>query len=154
MTKQEFLETLGKILNRELSESEVTNNLRYYETYIAQEMAKGRTEEQVLSGLGDPRLIARTILQVDGRREEPGRESVFTEEEDGIYSHSYANDTQERKSTAKVHSFGGMKGWLVLIAVLLVLFVLLRTAFVLFIRLLPVLAVVAAVLWLKKKFFS
>ena len=65
MSKEEFLDTLRKVLARELSESEVADNINYYWNYIEQQIASGKTEEQVLQELGDPRLIARTILQVD-----------------------------------------------------------------------------------------
>lgn len=70
MSKEEFLDTLRKVLARELSESEVADNINYYWNYIEQQIASGKTEEQVLQELGDPRLIARTILQVDEKREE------------------------------------------------------------------------------------
>ena len=65
MSKQEFLDTLRRALARELSESEVADNINYYWNYIEQQVASGKSEEQVLSELGDPRLIARTILQVE-----------------------------------------------------------------------------------------
>ena len=70
MSKQEFLDTLRRALARELSESEVADNINYYWNYIEQQVASGKSEEQVLSELGDPRLIARTILQVDQQKEE------------------------------------------------------------------------------------
>lgn len=155
MTKREFLETLGKILNRELSEAEVQDNLRYYESYISQEIANGKTEEQVLTELGDPRLIARTILQVDAQRENSfGSEAVFTEEENGSYSHSYKEESQNAGTGIHVHSFGGIKAWLVLIAAVVVLFILLKTAFTLFVKLLPILVIIATAMWIKHKFFE
>lgn len=58
MSKQEFLDTLRRALARELSESEVADNINYYWNYIEQQVHPGRVEEQVLSELGDPRLIA------------------------------------------------------------------------------------------------
>ena len=86
MSKQEFLETLRKVLARELSENEVADNINYYWNYIEQQIASGKTEEQVLQELGDPRLIARTILQVDEKKaEEPYQEATVYTEEDGTY---------------------------------------------------------------------
>ena len=81
MSKEEFLDTLRKVLARELSESEVADNINYYWNYIEQQIASGKTEEQVLQELGDPRLIARTILQVDEKREEEPYQdaAVYTE---------------------------------------------------------------------------
>ena len=86
MSKEEFLDTLRKVLARELSESEVADNINYYWNYIEQQIASGKTEEQVLQELGDPRLIARTILQVDEKREEePYQDAAVYTEEDGTY---------------------------------------------------------------------
>ena len=36
--------------------------LRYYDDYIRSERQKGRSEADIMEELGDPRLIARTIL--------------------------------------------------------------------------------------------
>ena len=51
MSKQEFLDTLRRALARELSESEVADNINYYWNYIEQQVASGKSEEQVLSEL-------------------------------------------------------------------------------------------------------
>lgn len=69
MTKQEFLEKLRLALNGKVPGNVVTENLQYYEDYINTEMRKGRSEEEVLGSLGDPRLIARTIITTAGGRE-------------------------------------------------------------------------------------
>ena len=66
MTKNQFLEKLRTALNGKMSPDSVTENLRYYEDYINTEIRKGRAEAEVLSALGDPRLIARTIVETRG----------------------------------------------------------------------------------------
>ncbi len=154
MTKQEFLETLGKILNRELPEQEVADNLRYYEQYIAQQMRNGRTEEEVLSELGDPRLIAKTILQVDGQREEMNSyDSVYSENADGTFEEE---ETEPGNGgfgdRIHVHTVSDTKARLTLILVLIAVILVLCTVFRILWRLLPVLVVIAAVLWLYQKF--
>ena len=68
MTKQEFLEKLRLALNGKVAGNVVTENLQYYEDYINTEIRKGRSEEEVLASLGDPRLIARTIITTTGKR--------------------------------------------------------------------------------------
>ena len=73
ISKQELLDTLRRALARELSESEVADNINYYWNYIEQQVASGKSEEQVLSELGDPRLIARTILQARSAKRGGGR---------------------------------------------------------------------------------
>ena len=41
--------------------SVIQENLRYYDSYIMEEAAKGQTEDEVIESLGGPRIIARTI---------------------------------------------------------------------------------------------
>ena len=67
MTKQEFMEKLRLALTGKVPGNVVTENLQYYEDYINTEIRKGKSEEEVLSALGDPRLIARTIITTSAK---------------------------------------------------------------------------------------
>lgn len=62
MTKNEFTTELRIALAGELPENEIENNIYYYENYI-KEQTQGQSEESVLEQLGDPRLIAKTIIE-------------------------------------------------------------------------------------------
>lgn len=62
MTKQEFLLDLQKALTNRLSSAEVNEHVNYYREYIEVEIRKGREEAEVIEELGDPRLIAKSIL--------------------------------------------------------------------------------------------
>ena len=62
MNKREFLSQLQDALMYELPPSYVESNLNYYSGYINEEMRKGRSQEEVLEELGDPKLIARSII--------------------------------------------------------------------------------------------
>jgi len=62
MTREEFIQKLRDALQGSVPEDIIRTNVNYYQNYFTEEMAKGRSEEDVLSGLGDPRLIARTII--------------------------------------------------------------------------------------------
>lgn len=66
MTKKEFLEQLEDALAGEVSNSVVYDNKQYYSQYINAELWKGRTEEEVLEELGNPRLLAKTIIDMQG----------------------------------------------------------------------------------------
>lgn len=66
MTKQEFLSGLEERLLEEGADVLVPENLSYYSSYIEEEKSKGRTEEDVLEELGNPALIARSILEAAG----------------------------------------------------------------------------------------
>ena len=105
MNKQEFVDRLRMALNGRVSPGLVMDNVNYYQDYINTEIRKGRTEEEVLESLGDPRLIARTIIQTNGGDNRSGyrntvygngeyREAAgqnvhrsYTEEDDGYGTH-------------------------------------------------------------------
>lgn len=62
MRKTEFLQELREALDGEVPASVIQSNVSYYDQYISQEAAKGRSEEAVIEEIGSPRLIARTII--------------------------------------------------------------------------------------------
>lgn len=61
MTKTEFLDILRNSLSSELPGDKVNENINYYDGYIEQSVAKGKSYDEVFNELGDPRLIAKTI---------------------------------------------------------------------------------------------
>ena len=134
MTRFEFTENLRTALSGRVSHQVVNENVAYYENYIDTEIKKGRSEEAVLEELGDPRWIAKTIID--------------TAREDGA-----SVETQETFDDAASHSakIFRMPTWL-----LIVLFILLCIAAFkvvgLLIALLPVLLTAALVLWLVRYF--
>ncbi len=65
MDKNEFIEKLQRTLAGGLSSSQVADNVRYYQDYIESEIRKGNTEEEVLAQLGDPRLLAKSIIEAN-----------------------------------------------------------------------------------------
>ena len=56
MTREMFLKELRIALEGQIPQSEVNEQLRYYENYIMEESRKGKTQEQVITELGNPRL--------------------------------------------------------------------------------------------------
>ena len=157
MTKQEFLDALRRMLNRELEADEVADNIRYYSDYIDDAVRSGKSETQVLSELGDPRMIARTILDVDQQKEEQAdyydqRDAVFTESEDGGYQ---ADEDENNPGGFRTHHFevqaSSWKVWLVLILVLIVIVGILGTAFAILWRLLPFLLIGAGIVWIYQR---
>ena len=77
MSRFEFTEKLRKALSGRVNYQIVNDNVAYYENYIDSEIRKGRSEKEVLNELGDPRLLARTIIDT---AEESDR--VYGEEEE------------------------------------------------------------------------
>lgn len=79
MYRNKFLSSLREALEGNMSEQAVKENLQYYKTYIEDEVKKGRTEKEVVEELGDPWIIAKTLI------ESPGGEQTYEEaEEDNV----------------------------------------------------------------------
>ncbi len=71
MSKNEFMDGLGKSLKGKVDDNEYRSQMEFYSSYISSETASGRSEEEVLDELGDPRLIAKTILQTYSLKDDP-----------------------------------------------------------------------------------
>ena len=61
MGKMEFLNVLRIHIQEVDDIGFVNDTMNYYENYIETEMRKGKSEEEVINELGDPRLIAKSI---------------------------------------------------------------------------------------------
>lgn len=59
MTKHEFLSELRTALEGNIPSQEVEENIRYYDSYFSE---SSKTEREVCEELGDPRLIARSLI--------------------------------------------------------------------------------------------
>lgn len=67
MGRTEFLDRLQRALAGGVNSSRVAENVQYYREYIDVEIRKGRSEEEVLQSLGDPRLLAKSIIEANKR---------------------------------------------------------------------------------------
>ena len=76
--------------------SVIQENLRYYDSYIMEEAAKGQTEDEVIESLGGPRIIARTI--VDAALDTEDRPDGFDSfESESSYRSGPAGSSQEER---------------------------------------------------------
>lgn len=76
--------------------SVIQENLRYYDSYIMEEAAKGQTEDGVIESLGGPRIIARTI--VDAALDTEDRPDGFDSfESEASYRSGPAGSSQEER---------------------------------------------------------
>lgn len=149
MSREEFLQGLENALSGNVPPAVVRENLHYYSDYIRTEMEKGRSESEVMEELGDPRLIARTIVDTT-----PGAgEGVF--EEYHPYG-SYSRTSRESKSSeegGQIHYYDLSKWYWKLLAVVLVVAVITLVITVvtgilsLVIPLLPVIGLVILIMW-------
>ncbi|MBO5239017.1 MAG: hypothetical protein J6B50_09610 [Lachnospiraceae bacterium] len=73
MTRIDFIDGLRDGLNGEVPARVVQESVEYYNRYINESIAEGKTEQQVLEELGPVRLIVKSIIDANsnaGRREE------------------------------------------------------------------------------------
>ena len=102
-------------------------------------MGKGRTEQEVLQELGDPRLLARTIVETSSLK---NPDTVYTVDEEGQNSYGTSEDR------VKVHTFTGWKATLLMVVVVAAIILFIVAILGLAFYLLPIILVVGAVIWL------
>lgn len=135
MTKQEFLENLRRSLSG-LDYQTINNHMQYYTEYIEVEIRKGRSEEEVLGELGDPRLIAKTILEMEDTES-------FTEE----YVDEEPGKDNDRYVTIKGKTFR-LPGWLFTLIVCVIFVCILSVIFTVVAWAMPYVIVIAVIVFL------
>lgn len=86
MNRQDFLNVLRAALGSELSAAAVEENVKYYEEYINAQIRMGKSEEEVLNMLGNPKLIARSIIEANRNAAGGGKQNSA-----GYSSSGYGN---------------------------------------------------------------
>ncbi len=119
MTKSEFLAQLKTALQGNVSSRTVQENMEFYDQYIIEETAKGKSEQEVLSALGDPWILARTITDANDGTDQ---ETVYESEGSAYYS---GREGGERGRQPGVHVFGLDTWWKKLLLILAVVMVVL-----------------------------
>lgn len=140
MTKQEFLNQLEECLSGQIPGSDLADTLSYYREYFQEEVAAGKTEEEILTSLGSPRLIAHSIIDAS---EEAGNDekSGYYDADEEVYRTEGEITPADRAKALAVRA-----GIIALIIVLLVAGILVLNA------LLPVILVVMAGIGIYKFF--
>lgn len=126
MSKQEFLDGLRRSLAGNLETREINEHINYYSDYIDSQIRKGISEEEVMDSLGEPRLIAKTLI---------GMEDVET------VTGEYVEDEVKADANYRYFNINGktlrVPGWLFTILVCVLSFCVLTVVFALMTRLLP-----------------
>lgn len=87
MSKQEFTDGLRRSLSTIQDYTYVNDTISYYENYIETQIRMGKTEEEVMQELGNPRLIAKSILAT--YESEVEEEDGFREYEENSFSRNH-----------------------------------------------------------------
>lgn len=130
MGRREFLEILRGQLSGQMAQGKAAAHVRYYEDYIQSQVRSGRSETDVLAELGDPRLIARTLIDTDDGTE------VY--DESGYAEESYGSDDYAENSTGNTTGrtksyrldLGTWYGKAIVIAIAVIMVILLATVLV------------------------
>ena len=148
MSKQEFIDKLRIALNGRIAPNLIQEHVNYYEDYINVQVRMGRSEQEVLESLGDPRLIAKTIVETSGR---DNTDYVGADYQNSGYQ---GNDRQSQKMK---YSYTGektfhMPGWVCAIIAVVALIVIFFLAFSILSVFAPVICVFILVVFFIKLF--
>ncbi|MBE5928192.1 MAG: DUF1700 domain-containing protein [Lachnospiraceae bacterium] len=142
MTKTEFIETLRKSLYGKVDDNELVGNISYYSSYIDNEVLSGRSEQEVVAELGDPRLIAKTIVETYKLKDDPIRRQYDTE------SQEYQEDVTGEEDKGIFD--GKIKEYIKIALIVFVILAVLSIIFKVILAILPVIVVVILVLLIIK----
>ena len=139
MNRTEFLDTLRSQLAGQMHEGKVAAHVRYYEDYIQSQVRSGRNEQEVLAELGDPRLIARTLLDTD----------VDNGQADYAEYSTYSDDTEDTQSTGgkNVHVWR-FDTWYSKLLGVVILLIIVFLLFHILVAVIPFFAVLAVILFI------
>lgn len=149
MTKEEFLDGLMKALASTGSQSLIAENIRFYSSYIDDELSKGRSIDEIMEELGEPRLIANSIKVAAGYDDVfVGIDNETYENTAGNYEENDDNFSDRKDNSFKTYNFSGNNLIIPIIIVIAVLVVIVAVVAAVFSFLAPVLLPVIGVLLL------
>ena len=111
MTRYEFISGLKNALENELNSGAVQEHVNYYNDYINGEIRNGRSEADVIAELGDPWVIAKTIIASEEAGSTNGDEYSYV-------SSDYESQDNGRNANPNIHVFGLDKWWKKLLLIL------------------------------------
>lgn len=97
MNREEFLRQFREALEGKVSERVINENVNYYRNYINNAVNSGKSEQEVLRELGDPRLLAKTIEE-SSRFTKGGQERQQGYTDTGYRQESYKSADHEPDS--------------------------------------------------------
>ena len=137
MNKAEFLDILGRSLKGKIDDTEYESQMDYYRSYFENELNSGRSEQDILDELGDPRLIAKTIVTTYGFNDDSlGRSYINdTYNDNGARNNGSTGNGGTYKSGG---FFSKLKKYAIISLVIIVVFVTIAAFFRLLFVLLPI----------------
>lgn len=122
MKRKDFIIELRKEMSGHFPPEEIESTAAYYEDYIDMQLKKGRTEEEILRELGEPRLLAKSMRAASGYGVRGKR----------------GDRTESAGSASENGHLVRLPKWLVRIVVVLVLIGIIRLVYSLVVAALPI----------------
>ena len=153
MNKQDFLDKLKVALSGRIAPELVQENVNYYADYIHTQIRMGRSEQEVLASLGDPRLIARTITETQSKMRDDRNDGYQRDHGYSYRSEGFHREEETRRTHyAPTGNVVRMPGWLVALIVMLVMMLIFTLIFTVLSFLAPILLPIIVVLFFVKLF--
>lgn len=158
MSKEEYLRGLEEALAGEVPASVIRENINYYNSYLSQEMAKGRTVDEIAEEIGEPRIVARTIIDsCEASGEACGPDGgPYGADGEGAYEGSFHRNPYGGNASPQIHYFDLNKWYWKLLLILMVLavgsivFSIIGGIFALLIRFAGPILIIFLVIWFLK----
>lgn len=145
MDRTEFIDRLQRALAGGVNSSRVAENVQYYREYIDVEIRKGRSEAEVLESLGDPRLLAKSIIEANKRAGiSEGTNRTYDEE-------AVEEGGGEWRKTVK-QNIMRVPGWLIALIVVVIFLLIIGVVFSMISFLAPIIIPVLVVILLVNYF--
>lgn len=106
MSKKDYLDSLRESLSYELPSRLVESNIRFYESYIEEQLRSGKSFQQIEEELGEPQLIARSCIDAA----KSGADGIPNSGDDPDFSQEIARESSQKNgSTAGDNTQDGQK---------------------------------------------
>ena len=131
MNKDEFLRRLEEALSGEVPASVIRDNLNYYADYLSQELGKGRTMDEIIEEIGEPNIVARTIIDSAEAAGETGDGYGSFEDaspRDDDRRSTYSQGSYQNGSAPNIHYFD-LNKWYWKLALVVILFLVISIVF-------------------------
>lgn len=127
MKKQEFLDILRSSLSDNIPDKSIQPHIDFYKDYIENEVRTGKTEDEVIDSIGNPRLIAKTIINTN-ENDVKNNDYSYQDSRDG---QDYTSDNKKIYNRGR---FGSLIGLIFIVIFILLLFSIMGGIFFLIIR--------------------
>lgn len=156
MNKKSFLNNLKTALEEAgISAENIQMHITYYNDYIDERVKAGNMEENTVESLGEPRLIAKTIIEIENNKETKTNERYERPKQENRKKGFHMNYTDQgydvRYGRFKLNSWYGKLFGVILLILFIILLISIFTGIISLLVALagPIMVVILLVLFIK-----